>query len=228
MECLLADYKITAQERLAEQFKGKPNLKGFIEAFIDDDAQIALCELLTKRGLETSIGKQLDGIGEIVGRVRPRDVLDQTATFGFEEDFNALTFTTLDDNQVGGYQYTLNPPLIAPVNDDIYRLFIKAKIFQNSTNMTVDETLNILSAIFDANIRYFLVDSLRPMYEIGKTFNSFEKEIIKSLPQTIGISEVQYKTFLLGSAFGFAEDPAALGFTALADNTIGGNLASLI
>ena len=31
MECKLTDYKITAQERLAEQFKDKPNLKAFIE-----------------------------------------------------------------------------------------------------------------------------------------------------------------------------------------------------
>jgi len=226
MTCKLTAYDV--QNRLAEQFKNKPLINGFLEAFVDRELESAECDLLTKRWLNTAVGKQLDGIGEIVGKSRPYLPLDETNFFGFEEDLDALGFTTLTNLEVGGFQAQLNPPLATLANDDIYRILIKAKIFQNSSSMTVDETLNILSAIFDTKIRYFLPTNLYPMYEINKSFYSFEESIIKDLPQTIGIGEVQYKVSPKDSGFGFAEDPNALGFTTLSDNSIGGNFAKFL
>lgn len=216
------------QKRLAAQFRGKPNLQSLIRAFRDSELDQASCDVLNKRGLNTAQGVQLDGIGEIIGLARPREAESDVGNFGFLEDGEANGFTSLTNISTGGFFSQLNPPLTVPINDDKYRLAIKGKIFQNHTNMTVDQTLNILAIVFQADIKYFLPTNLSPMYEIGKTLQPFEQTLLNEFPETIGIRGVTFKTFSEDSAFGFAEDPDTLGFTTTLDNTIGGNFANLI
>ncbi len=229
MACTLIDYKTKSQERLASQFIGKPNLKAFIDAFIDDDLDQAMCDVTTQRGLNTAVGVQLDGIGEIVGLPRPKQVASDSGNFGFAEDDDARGFGTLLDPTPGGFWSQLNPPVTVPVNDDIYRIQIKGQIFKNSTNMTVDETLDILSIVFNnAPIKYFLPVNLFPMYEIGLILNSFEEGLLANFPQTIGIGEVQFKLTNGDEAFGFAEDIKSKGFGSTTDSTVGGNYSKFI
>ena len=228
MSCLLIDYKPQAQKRLPAQFKDKPKLTGFINSFIDDDLVKAECDVINKRGLNTAEGKQLDGIGEIVGKLRPREAVSDDDDFGFEDDDSARGFADTANPDNGGYLGSAFPQLSGLVDDDIYRLLIKTKIFQNSSNMTVDETLNILSVLFDAKITYNGKLNLYPIYEIGKEFFSFERDIINSLPQLIGIGQVRYVTYPKDEGFGFEDDDDALGFADTVNSENGGYLASLV
>lgn len=229
MACELINYKATSQKRLASQFTAKPNLKAFIDAFIDDDLDIALCDTQTKRGLNTAVGVQLDGIGEIIGLPRPKTIASDSGNFGFVDDDDARGFGDLNNVNVGGFWSQLNPPATIPVNDDVYRLQIKGQIFKNSTNMAVDETLEILSIIFNnAAIKYFLPQNLFPMYEIGVILEPFEEGLLADFPQTIGIGEVQFKSYNGLDTFGFAEDTSAKGFGDTGDSSLGGNYSKLI
>ncbi|MEA3330595.1 MAG: DUF2612 domain-containing protein [Campylobacterota bacterium] len=215
------------QHRLASQFKAKPNLSTLIKSLIDDDIESTNDDLLNKRGLNTAVGKQLDGIGEIVGLTRPHEPLDDTSNFGFAADDLALGYGTLDDVSIGGYFTQLNPPLVIPINDDTYRLAIKGQIFKNHTNMTVDETLEILSIIFQTEVRYFLPSNLNPTYTINKILRPYEEELLKKFPQTIGIV-VSFRSNVRDNAFGFSKDDDALGYGTTEDESIGGHYATII
>lgn len=64
--------------RLLHQYKGKPKIEGVLDAFSFqfDDLEDAWFELLDERSLDTSIGQQLDNLGNIVGE--PRDGRNDT------------------------------------------------------------------------------------------------------------------------------------------------------
>lgn len=65
-------------ERLAYQFKGSEKFEGFIESFLLqlDELYNSGLQLLNERDLDTAIGLQLDGIGDIVGIKRPQGQSD--------------------------------------------------------------------------------------------------------------------------------------------------------
>jgi hypothetical protein len=61
-----------ARDRLVEQFKGKVNLPAVLDAFSaqTQDDEAVYFDLLINRALATSVGVQLDGLGDIVGEER--------------------------------------------------------------------------------------------------------------------------------------------------------------
>lgn len=69
---VITDYCERAINRLVEQFKNKPRLKSLICSLIEpiQTLEYTYQDLRTKRFLETAVGEQLDGIGEIVGLER--------------------------------------------------------------------------------------------------------------------------------------------------------------
>lgn len=68
----IQDHAQEALQRLVTQFQGKPRIEGLLRALVqpNQDIEDTLWDLLTKRSIHTAIGKQLDGIGEIVGESR--------------------------------------------------------------------------------------------------------------------------------------------------------------
>jgi len=220
-----------ALSRLAYQFKDSPSLKATITAFIKDleDAGIALEQLLSDRWLETAEGVQLDGIGEIVGLKRPSASTDILGAFGFLSDENAQGFGTLDDGDIGGNFKSLNSTA-QPIGDSLYRTLIKAKIQVNKTTMTNEDVISMISFALDgAKVRYILIETTKPIYEIGRILTPFEVLIVLPLlPILIGIDKADYKSMHNDSPFGFKDDPFSLGFGSLTDSEIGGNFATLI
>lgn len=228
MECKFTDYTPKIKERLPEQFKESTKLNTFLEAFIDTELQEAQCELITLRWVNTATNAQLDGIGEIVGLPRPKSTASDDGNFGFDGDDTARGFGDLLSEIEGGFLSTLNPPLVAPVDDDVYRILIKAKILRNNSDMSVDSKLEILSTAFQTKVSYFLVSNLNPMYEIGREFYPFEQELLKLFPTTLGIGATIYSTYSEDGGFGFDGDDDALGFGDFIDEANGGYLANLI
>ncbi len=90
----ITDHIIAAKKRLLEQYKGKARMEALIEALVTpvQPLEDAFFQLLEERYLETSVGFQLDRLGDIVGISRDG------------------------------------------LNDDQYRLRIRARIFVNVSN----------------------------------------------------------------------------------------------
>lgn len=65
-------------DRLSFQFSTSSNLINFLKAFLaeSDELYDSEQELLTDRNLDTAIGAQLDGLGQIVGIIRPSGETD--------------------------------------------------------------------------------------------------------------------------------------------------------
>lgn len=61
-----------AIDNLIAKFKDLPNFQAVITAFVNQvqELEVALNDLITERTLDTAIGEQLDGIGEILGEDR--------------------------------------------------------------------------------------------------------------------------------------------------------------
>ena len=215
--------------RLVSQFQDSPNLRGLISALINgfDGLDETQNDLLTLRSVDTAQGVQLDGVGEIVGLLRPKTIND-SGRFGFEDDPTARGFGDINDPSLGGNWFDSETTLFF-VDDDIYRLLIKAKIIKNSTAMTVDDTLRLISFVFNTEVRYFLHENLKPIYHIGKLLSDFELELLETFPTLIGKDTVNYELMYdNGNSFGFEEDPNALGFGDDTDPAVGGNFATLI
>ena len=69
---VITDYCEKALDRLAEQFEDKINLATLICSFTAEvqELEFVIYNLFIKRSLDSSVGVQLDGIGEIVGKER--------------------------------------------------------------------------------------------------------------------------------------------------------------
>lgn len=218
--------------RLAYQFSDSEKLKGFLTSFLAEfeELNISGLQLLNERYLDTAIGVQLDGIGEIVGLPRPEKPIDIAGLFGFLDDPSSLGFGTLDDLDIGGNWLNLGANT-APIGDDLYRLLIRAKIIKNQTAMTVDDTTRLISFTFSGiKVRYFLIQNLNPEYHIEKILTPFEIGLLDDFPILIGIENVSYHSMYEEGSFSFAEDSdlSGLGFGDINDSNIGGNFATLI
>jgi len=217
--------------RLAYQFKSSTKFQEFLEAFLQQlqDLSISELQLLNERYLNTAIGVQLDGVGEIVGLPRPEKAVGVAGLFGFLDDTTALGFGDITDTEIGGNFWDGVSDYIL-VGDNLYRLLIRAKIIENKTAMTVEDTLRLISFTFDgAIIRYFQSAFLEPRYDILKDLTIFEEGLLVDLPVLIGIDKVEYHTYPPG-AFSFFEDtgPTGLGFGDITDVNIGGIFAKIV
>lgn len=217
--------------RLAYQFKDSTDFQAFITAFLQElqDLYTSGNQLLEDRYLDTAEGLQLDGIGEIIGLERPITGISVAGVFGFLDDPTSLGFGTLLDPDIGGNFWNgLGTEVL--IGDNLYRMLIKAKIIENQTAMTVDDTLRLISYTFGgAPVRYMLPSNLHPRYDIGKILDAFEINLLPELPVLIGIESVDYHTMWIPeTSFAFYGDDDGLGFGSLTDANVGGTFASII
>lgn len=217
--------------RLAYQFKSSTKFQNFLEVFLQQlqDLKISELQLLNERYLNTAVGLQLDGIGEIIGLSRPEKAVAVAGLFGFLDDPTALGFGDITDTEIGGNFWDGVSNLVL-IGDNLYRLLIRAKIIENKTAMIIDDTLKLISFTFDgAIIRYFQSPFLEPRYDILKDLTIFEEGLLADLPVLIGINKVEYHTYPPG-AFSFYDDPdpTGLGFGDITDVNIGGIFAKIV
>ena len=226
------DAIIKGLSRLAYQFETSEKFRDFITSFLSEfqELNISGLQLLNERYLDTAIGLQLDGIGEIVGLPRPGKPVDQAGVFGFLDDQTALGFgTILDLNAGGNFVSIYDVGSTTPIGDNLYRLLIRAKIIKNQTAMTVDDTLRLISFTYGGiSVRYVLAGNLHPTYDIGRILDQFEASLVEDFPILIGIENVEYHMHSETTPFGFDGDDESLGFSTIADSTIGGNFAQII
>lgn len=132
------DQREIAWAKMPMQHKKKPNTEGLAKSFVSplNIANGVLFDLFENTWVDSSKGKQLDGVGQIVGisRVLPEAVY--LRFFGFASQPAGVGFGISRFRKRGeGYavSYTLD--------DDSYKTLILAKIIKNNATGTVDQII---------------------------------------------------------------------------------------
>lgn len=117
----------------------------------------------------------------------------------------------------------------SPATDELYRLLLKAKTKINTTNMTVDETTEIISLAFSgATVQYVLPAVLQPAYFINMLIDPSLHFIFTIFPLLICIGDIAYIYYDDENTFSFAEDPTGKGFGFVGTPAVGGRFAFVI
>ncbi len=182
-------------------------------------------QLMQERSIDTAVGAQLDIVGDIVGQ--PRELIDTALLtyFAYLGYPDAESYGDLNDAGIGGFYRGVDDPLAGNtlLNDDQYRLFIKAKIIKNNTNATPNQLLEFINFVFGSDHNQ-LVEEGDAAYTllIGKELSTFEKVLLtyvsyssgypsRFVPKPIGV-RVNYGTYISGEAFAFQGVPGAKGY----------------
>lgn len=141
------DHPGTGWGRWLSQFEGKPKLEALVRALLKpaQGIQGALRDLFDRRWLDAAEGRQLDGIGEIVGLPRVIDEAIFTAFFGF-----------VGQPAINGFgqariRRAYEKPLVGSttLQDPEYRKLLYWKIALNNGHGTAPEIAAALKPIFD-------------------------------------------------------------------------------
>ncbi|WBM36200.1 hypothetical protein [Pseudomonas phage HJ01] len=233
------DYLEVARGRVTEQFKEKPIFDRFLQVLLSGkfDIQNALEDLQTLRSLDTATGKQLDIIGDIVGRPRGLVYQDIFNYFGFAGTERAGSFGSLSDPTVGAPWYSVGAPTgnAREPSDEEYRMILKAKIIKNRTNSTPEQVIEAYKFVF--GVPEVFLEEYAPAavrIGIGKILTNVERSLLFDLggagallPKTIGVNYT-YTEFQAGRVFATEGFPGGQGVGDLNDPTVGGILTNLV
>lgn len=135
------------QSHLIGQFQEKEVIVAILEAIGEelDELDKVFDDLKNKRWIDTGEGKQLDGIGEIVGQSRQIAEALAIPFFGFQGQIGTMGFGQArfrDEKETWLATYNLADPE--------YRLVLWAKVAKNISNGTAEDTIRSLKFIFSA------------------------------------------------------------------------------
>lgn len=209
------DYLEVARSRVTEQFKGKVVFDKYLQLLIAAQVEIqsVFKDLMQLRSLDTATGEQLNILGRIVGQDRVLLNSDLYNFFGFQGALKAGSMGTLEDPSVGSIFYSLGAPLGGNIelDDETYRLFIRAKILKNTTASTSEEFIRSINLIFgDSAVIAIEDESAEQSGNVTVLFNrhlsDFERSILlyvdsssgypsSFIPKTIGVN-VRYGEYV--------------------------------
>ena len=198
---------------LISQFQGKPVISAIIEAFGDelDELDTVFSALRRDRWIDTGVGAQLDGIGDIVARDRTIKKSIPLNYFGFYDQAGMLSFG-LGRFRERGESYLSSRQL----KDAEYRPVLWAKVFKNTSRATAEETIQALAATFSTNkVVLYEEGDAKISYAIGKELTANEKVLADALDLTIragGVGVIKHNYFRDGEYFGFLGQTGAKTF----------------
>lgn len=223
----MTPYLEQARERVTQQFQGKDIFDRYLQTLLDGHYDILAClrDLLHMRSVDTAQGAQLDILGDIVGQSRVLVEADIFDYFGFVGAPEAQTFGDLNDPIEGGYFFSLGGSVGGNIrlDDDLYRMFIRAKIFKNSFQSTPEESITAINYIFQTPVTAISHDGEgTAIIFFGRELSTLEKVLVgyiftdgdypvRLLPKTVGV-QLEFGYFLPGEYFGFQGSPGAKGF----------------
>lgn len=235
------DYLAEARERVTEQFKNKEVFDAYIQLLVYGQQQLQSIykDLMQKRSIDTAEGEQLDIIGQIVGLERgflPSSAWNDSY-FGFLDDATALSMDDLESPvDDAGILFDLNNAISGNVEwDDItYRLYLKSKIFANTSRGTPEDLITATKSILSVSyVDTIELGNANMIIGFDRLLSPIEKEIVRGvgeqahiLPIPIGVG-VQYLEAASEEFFGFEDTPGALGLSDLSTPSEGGYIASL-
>jgi len=222
-----AQYLEEARGRVTEQFKDKTVFDKYLQLLIDqqDSIQQVFKDLIQKRSIDEATGATLDIIGEIVGQPRELISADLFNLFGFQGALKADTFGDFGLPQIGSKFLDYGSPTGGNVllDDETYRLFIKAKILKNRTASTPEECLAFVNFLFGTNTTAIISEG-NAEYTVlfGRELSVFEQVLLnyvstsqgypsRLIPKTVGV-RINFGWFLSENYFGFQGATGAKGF----------------
>lgn len=134
---------------LLYQYRDSPNLKELITELLREYEVLgmALESLRTRLDIDLSVGAQLDGIGEIVGQPRPlTEEIDPDDVFAFDGG-TGLGFSGIGRDDIGGRFQGVDGLVIGSMPDSDYRLLLKATIFSNYADSTIDAVAQYITFV---------------------------------------------------------------------------------
>lgn len=139
--------------RLLYQYQASPLLRGLMLALTREYCALgdALSALETRLDIDLSSGVQLDLIGEIVGIPRPLTIqLDGEDAFAFADpgppEGPGRGWSGRGRDDIGGRFVGLSGLAVGAMADPDYRTLIRARIFSNRADATVDSIAGFLNA----------------------------------------------------------------------------------
>lgn len=222
-----AEYLQEARDRVTEQFKDKTVFDKYLQLLIDQQASIqqVFKDLIQKRSIDEATGATLDVIGEIVGQPRELISADLFNFFGFQGALKADAFGDFGLPQIGSKFLDYGSPTGGNVllDDNTYRLFIKAKILKNRTASTPEEFLAFVNFLFGTTTTAIISEG-NAEYTVmfGRELSVFEQVLLnyvstsqgypsRLIPKTVGV-RINFGWFLSGDYFGFQGATGAKGF----------------
>lgn len=146
------DFYSEAKERSTDVFRDKTVFQKYLSLMLSEheSLQEALRYLKEDFNVHRAKGKDLDIIGELVGQKRTLFDSNLLDYFVFEGVISGEGFGDVNDPDVGGLFYDLRQPEQGSVtlNDEQYRLFIKAKMLKNNLNPTPPNLITFLNFVF--------------------------------------------------------------------------------
>lgn len=230
----LIDHETKGIARLATQYRESTNLINYIRSILkqSDELEQVFQDLLTKRSIDTAEGIQLDIIGDIVGQSRQLIDVGDLIFFGLQGVVNAGGLGDLNDPSLGARLASLDEPTsgFRTLNDEEYRLFIRAKILRNHTRSTIQEIIDAVKFITDATLVVITEGTMSYIVNIGKDLTPNEEALIVNenlVPKTAAVG-VAYTEIDPDSYFGLEGVTGAKGLGDLNNPALGGKLASLL
>lgn len=229
----VVDYLSEARNRTTEQFKldSAPVFDRYLQLLIDGFQGIeeVYKQLMQLRSIDTAKGAQLDILGNIVGQDRELLAAALFDFFGMQGALNAFPMGDLEDKTIGGIFYSYGTDIGGNIqlDDDTYRIFIKAKIYKNNTSSTPEEFIQAVKLILnldqiaiiqdgDAQATVLFGRPLTPSERVYISYISYSQGYpSRLLPKTVGV-RINYGEFLQNNYFGFGDSPGAKGFGDLA------------
>ena len=203
------------QGHLIGQFQDKKVIAAILEALGEelDELQTVFTDLRDKRWIDTGEGKQLDGLGEIVGQSRQIAEALAIPYFGFEDQpgamgFEQARFRDYDETWLESYNLA----------DPEYRLVLWAKVAKNTAGGTAEDTISSLKFIFGAPYAFLQeVGNAKIAVGIGRRLTKGDTLLADAVDLTVraGGVGVEWQTlFDYDAYFGFLGQQNAKGFEA--------------
>jgi hypothetical protein len=159
---MIMNHAARARSRIINEYRGKPRMDKWLTLLPDiADAHLEkpLDQVCNSYDVDTVTGEQLDVIGRIVGM--PRPILRGAAydVFGYDGNDSYTNYSVAPYIGDGAM-------LDAPLNNDLYRKLIKAKIARNISDGTSDSIIQLVEMIIGIQVTA-LVDNGDMSFDIG-------------------------------------------------------------
>ena len=229
-----------SEELITTQFQDKDVFRRYLSLLVTGIQEtLSVCkDLIQKRDIDSAIGAQLDIIGDIVGQPRVLLSADLYPFFGFKDALAANSFGTYYNKQIGGYWYSYGGKIGGDVtlNDEQYRLIIKARIIKNNSKGTNEDYIKFGNFVFNTNISFDDDFGGKSTVLVGRRMTLFEKAIMGYAfegtdynftyhPKPLGVG-IGVEEFDSTSTLGFLGTPRAKGMISLGYPFDGGIFAN--
>lgn len=213
------DLDAIARSRVAEQYKESTRLLDTLSLFVAEltEVQAIAFETLAIWNLDDATGWSLDVIGRMVGLERPFLPAEIFGYFGYAPYATAESYGDEGVRETGGRYISVRGGEEGQVlmEDEDYRLHIRAQILRNKTSAKPEEVLEIIHTVIPdlpaTEIVYLGLASVRLTFL--RLLSTIERGLISGtelIPRPAGVSadyaEVEYPPF------GYAGSPDAAAY----------------